>query len=120
DLVDALRRLGADVEYLGREGYPPLAIHPAPVRAGGEARVRGDVSSQFLSGLLMALPLSGARTVVRVEGELISKPYVDITLNTVRRFGVDIERRGWESFTVPAGAGYTSPGEIHVEGDASS
>src|SRR5262249_31369816 len=77
-------------------------------------------SSQFLTGLLMALPLTGEQTVVRVEGELISKPYVEITLNTVRRFGVAIEREGWSAFTIPGGARYASPGEIYVEGDASA
>ena len=82
--------------------------------------MRGDVSSQFLTGLLIALPLTGARTVVTVEGDLVSKPYVEITLNTMRRFGVAVERDGWTAFTIPAGARYASPGEIYVEGDASS
>jgi 3-phosphoshikimate 1-carboxyvinyltransferase len=120
DLVDALRSLGARVDYLGTSGYPPLAIHPATVRAGGGVNVRGNVSSQFLTGLLLALPLTGARTVVRVEGDLVSRPYIEITLNTVRRFGVEIEREDWTAFTIPAGARYTSPGEIYVEGDASA
>jgi 3-phosphoshikimate 1-carboxyvinyltransferase len=120
DLVDALRGMGARVEYLARPGYPPLAIHPAALRGGGTVSVRGDVSSQFLTGLLIALPLTGERTTVRVEGELISRPYVDITLNTMRRFGIEAVRRGWSEFVVPAGAGYVSPGEIYVEGDASS
>jgi 3-phosphoshikimate 1-carboxyvinyltransferase len=82
--------------------------------------VRGDVSSQFVTGLLIALPLTGARTVLAVEGELVSKPYVELTLNTLRRFGVEVERQGWTTFTVPARARYASPGEIYVEGDASS
>jgi len=120
DLVDALRKLGASIDYLGEEGYPPLAIRPAAIRAGGAVTVRGNVSSQFLTGLLLALPLTGAKTVVRVEGELISKPYVDITLNTLLRFGISVERDGWNAFTIPAGARYTSPGAIYVEGDASS
>ena len=120
DLVDALRGMGASIEYLGETGYPPLAIRPASIRAGGNVSVRGDVSSQFLTGLLIALPLTGARTVVNVEGELISKPYVDITLNTMSRFGVEAARRDWTAFTVPAGKGYVSPGNVHVEGDASS
>jgi 3-phosphoshikimate 1-carboxyvinyltransferase len=120
DLVDALRGVGADIEYLGKQGYPPLAIHPARLRAGGVVNVRGDVSSQYLTALLMALPLTGARTVVTVEGELVSKPYVDITLNTMRRFGVEVARDGWAAFTIPVSARYQSPGEIYVEGDASS
>jgi 3-phosphoshikimate 1-carboxyvinyltransferase len=119
-LVDALRRLGADIDYLEKEGYPPLAIHSAVIRAGGTVSVRGDVSSQFVTGMLIALPLTGARTVLNVEGDLVSKPYVEITLNTLRRFGVAVERHGWTTFTVPAGARYASPGEIYVEGDASS
>lgn len=120
DLVDALRSLGANIEYLGKPGYPPLAIRPALLHAGGEVGIRGDVSSQFLTALLIALPLAGARAEVKVQGELISKPYVDITLNTMRRFGVDVVREGWASFTIPAGCPYVSPGEIYVEGDASS
>ena len=120
DLVDALRSLGAAVDYAGKAGYPPLTIRPAPIHAGGVVKVRGDVSSQFLSALLMALPLTGAETMVAVEGELISKPYVDITLNTMRRFGVEVARNGWSSFTIPAASRYASPGEIYVEGDASS
>jgi len=120
DLVDALRQLGASIEYLGEKGYPPLSIRPAAIRAGGTVSVRGDVSSQFLTGLLLALPLTGAKTVVSVEGELISKPYVEITLNTLRRFGIAVERKDWTEFTIPAGARYASPGEIFVEGDASS
>lgn len=120
DLVDALASLGANIAYLGTPGYPPLAIHAGKVRAGGEVRVRGDVSSQFLTALLMSLPLLGARTIIKVEGELVSKPYVDITLNLMQRFGVEVARDGWSAFTVPGAAGFKSPGEIYVEGDASA
>jgi 3-phosphoshikimate 1-carboxyvinyltransferase len=120
DLVDALAALGADIDYLGNKGYPPLLIRPGAIRAGGALSVRGGVSSQYLTALLLALPLTGRETTVRVEGELISKPYVDITLNTMQRFGVRVAREAWRSFTVPAAGGYVSPGEIHVEGDASS
>jgi 3-phosphoshikimate 1-carboxyvinyltransferase len=119
DLVDALRSLGARIDYLGKEGFPPLALHPGAIRRGAPLRVRGDVSSQYLSALLMALPLAGSERVVQVEGELISKPYVEITLNIMRRFGVEVRREGWSSFTVP-GKRYSSPGRIRVEGDASS
>lgn len=120
DLVDGLRQLGADIAYLGNEGYPPLRLKPAALRAGGTVSVRGDVSSQFLTGLLMALPLAGVETTVEVVGELISKPYIEITLATMRRFGVEIRREGWQRFTVPAGSRYRSPGTVYVEGDASS
>ena len=118
DLVDALRGIGAKIDYTGREGFPPLAIHPAALRTE-DVRVRGDVSSQFLTALLMALPLSGKDSRIEVQGELISKPYVEITLNVMQRFGVKVEREGWRAFRVP-GAKYESPGKIFVEGDASS
>ena len=118
DLVDALRALGARIDYLGEEGFPPLAIHPGTVAAGQTVRVRGEVSSQYLSALLMALPLAGGGTI-EVDGDLISKPYVEITLNLMRRFGVDVTRSGWQRFRVPAGP-YVSPGKVFVEGDASN
>lgn len=120
DLVDALRQLGASIDYRGNKGFPPLAIHAGSLQSRGEVSIRGNVSSQFLSGLLIALPLLGRRTRVVIDGELISKPYVEITLNALRQFGVVVERDGWAAFTVPAGARYSSPGELHVEGDASS
>jgi len=119
DLVDALRALGANIEYLGNEGFPPLQISPAKL-TGDTAQVRGDVSSQFLTGLLMALPLLGRTVKVEVIGELISKPYIEITLAMMARFGVEVTRDGWRSFTVAAGSRYRSPGVIYVEGDASS
>jgi 3-phosphoshikimate 1-carboxyvinyltransferase len=119
DLVDALRRLGARIDYLGQSGFPPLHIHPGTL-AGDSTEVRGNVSSQFLTGLMMALPLRQRDTTIEVVGELISKPYIGITLAMLRRFGVEIARDGWQRFGVPAAARYRSPGEIWVEGDASS
>jgi 3-phosphoshikimate 1-carboxyvinyltransferase len=118
DLVDALRAMGARIDYLGEAGFPPLAIHPGRIAAGQTVRVRGDVSSQYLSALLMALPLAGGGTI-EVQGHLISKPYVEITLALMRRFGVEVKRSGWQRFEVP-GAPYVSPGTVTVEGDASS
>ena len=120
DLVDGLRQLGADVTCLGDEGYPPLHLKPAAIRPEGIVKVRGDVSSQFLTGLLMALPLTEQTVAVDVVGELISRPYIEITLATMARFGVTVEREGGQRFTVTAGSRYVSPGTIHVEGDASS
>ncbi len=119
DLVNALRQLGAQITYLGNDGYPPLAVAPARPAAESVASVKGNVSSQYLTGLLLSAPLLGCDVTLRVEGELISKPYVEITLNLMQRFGVEVRREGWQSFTVPA-AVYASPGEIDVEGDASS
>jgi 3-phosphoshikimate 1-carboxyvinyltransferase len=118
DLVDALRGIGARIDYEGKEGFPPLSIKPGKLNASA-VRVRGDVSSQFLTALLMALPLCGRPSRIEVQGELISKPYVEITLNVMRRFGIEVKRTGWRYFDVPAAA-YRSPGKIFVEGDASS
>ncbi|MBI3526478.1 MAG: bifunctional 3-phosphoshikimate 1-carboxyvinyltransferase/cytidylate kinase [Betaproteobacteria bacterium] len=119
DLVDALRSLGADIHYLGNEGYPPLEIRPGTPRSGSKVRIRGDVSSQFLTALLMALPLADRQITIEVTGELVSKPYIDITLDLMARFGVTIERNGWSSFLIPADSRLTSPGDVYVEGDAS-
>lgn len=119
DLVNALRQLGAQITYLGNEGFPPLSVASARVDADAVASVKGNVSSQYLTGLLLSAPLLGRAVTLRVEGELISKPYVEITLNLMQRFGVEVQRDGWQSFTVPASV-YRSPGEIEVEGDASS
>lgn len=119
DLVDALRNLGADIGYLGNAGFPPLEIKPAALTSSSTVRVRGEVSSQFLTALLMALPLARRAITIEVVGELISKPYIDITLSLMARFGVHVKRNGWSSFTIPAGSRLVSPGEIFVEGDAS-
>jgi 3-phosphoshikimate 1-carboxyvinyltransferase len=121
DLVDALNAVGAQIEYTGVEGFPPLRIRRGHIHAE-RMSVRGNVSSQFLTAILMAAPLM-AKThplTIDVEGELISKPYIEITLNLMRRFGVLVEQDGWQSFTVAPGQTYVSPGEIYVEGDASS
>ena len=120
DLVDALSQAGADIAYRGHRGFPPLAIGPR--RGQGEAtlRVRGDVSSQFLSALLIAMGWRGEGTRIEVEGELISKPYVELTLGLMRRFGLEVAREGWRAFTMQSRAGYMSPGRVDVEGDASS
>ena len=120
DLVDALRELGADIECTGNEGFPPLHIHPAALTGAHRVSVRGDVSSQFLTALLMSLPLLDSGVTVDVVGELISKPYIEITLAMMARFGVVVQRDGWRSFSVAAGSHYVSPGVIYVEGDASS
>jgi len=120
DLVDALRQAGADIAYTGTPGFPPLRIGPGAIRVGGRVTVRGEASSQFLTALLMALPLTGTGITVEVVGELISKPYIDITLNLMARFGVDVGRDAWRAFHIPLGARYRSPGEVFVEGDASS
>lgn len=126
DLVDALRQLGAKIHYLGKAGYPPLKISPPvlPDREEGASdaltvTVKGNVSSQYLTGLLLSAPLLCRPVTLRVDGELISKPYVAMTLDLMRRYGVEVKRQDWAFFFVPA-ATYLSPGRIRVEGDASS
>ncbi len=124
DLVDALRRLGCKIECLEREGFPPLRVSAGSSGLALEKpiRVRGDVSSQFLSALLLALPLrrDGADATIEVEGALISKPYVEITLALLERFGIDVEREGEQRFRLRGGQAMRSPGTFVVEGDASS
>ena len=122
DLVDALRELGCSIDYLGNEGYPPLRVGQPQLQLDKPIPVRGDVSSQFLTALLMALPLAAQDRAITIEvvGELISKPYIEITLNLLARYGIAVERQGWERFVIPAGSRYQSPGSIHVEADASS
>lgn len=119
DLVDALNALGAQVGYLGEPGFPPLAIAPARLAAAGVVQVRGDVSSQFVSGLLMAAPQIAPPGGLRIEvpGALISQPYVAMTVKLMARFGVAVAQAG-QSFTVPR-ADYAAPGRLRVEGDAS-
>ena len=125
DLVNALRPLGCSIDDLGQPGYPPLRLRGT---VGGQLatqqpiKVRGNVSSQFLTALLLALPLvsQDQAIAIEVQGELISKPYIDITLNLLARFGITVQRDGWQRFTIPQGSAYRTPGSVHVEGDASS
>lgn len=121
DLVDALNAIGAQITYTGNPGFPPLHIQRGHLHAQ-RMQVKGNVSSQFLTAVLMAAPLMAQQheVVIEVVGELISKPYIEITLNLMQRFGVEVERNGWQAFTIKAGQEYVSPGVIHVEGDASS
>ena len=119
DLVDALRQAGADIHYEGRKGYPPLYINER--QAGGQSRitVRGNVSSQFLTALLMALPLTGQEHEIEVQGELISQPYIDITLKLMAQFGIQVAHDSHRLFRLPESARYHAPATLHVEGDAS-
>jgi 3-phosphoshikimate 1-carboxyvinyltransferase len=118
DLVNALRRLGGDIIYLGADGYPPVQVRGTGLR-GGATEIAGNVSSQFLTSLLMALPLAEAPVAVRVIGEQVSKPYLDITMNLMARFGAAVEHTAHQHFEVWP-ARYRSPGYFLVEGDASS
>ena len=121
DLVDGLRPIlaeGASIEYLGNPGFPPLALEARGFR-GGRTRIKGTTSSQFLTGLLLAAPLSTLPLEIEVEGELTSKPYVDITVQLMERFGVRVRRDGYRLFAVEPSV-YRSPGALAVEGDASA
>ncbi|MBQ0935171.1 bifunctional 3-phosphoshikimate 1-carboxyvinyltransferase/cytidylate kinase [Ideonella paludis] len=125
DLVEALRQLGCPVTDLGQAGFPPLQVGSGtPTRLDTQTpiRVRGDVSSQFLTALLLALPLVShdGPVTIEVQGELISKPYIDITLRLLERFGIAVQRDGYQRFVIPQCSAYQTPGRIHVEGDASS
>jgi 3-phosphoshikimate 1-carboxyvinyltransferase len=120
DLVDALRQAGANIKYLENDGFPPLKISPCMPDVSKPIKIRGNVSSQFLTALLMALPLTKQEAVIEVIGELISKPYIEITLNLMKRFGVEVKRDGWQRFVVPANGSFESPAGMFVEGDASS
>lgn len=119
DLVDALAQLGADIHYQKDPGFPPLLIQGKPL-AGGEVSIKGNISSQYLTALLMIAPLFKGDTTIKVEGELVSKPYIDITLDTMAKFGVTVTNSQYRSFEIQGGLVYQSPGEIMVEGDASS
>ncbi|HBD7668936.1 TPA: 3-phosphoshikimate 1-carboxyvinyltransferase [Salmonella enterica subsp. enterica] len=117
-LVDSLRQGGANIDYLEQENYPPLRLRGGFI--GGDIEVDGSVSSQFLTALLMTAPLAPKDTIIRVKGELVSKPYIDITLNLMKTFGVEIANHHYQQFVVKGGQQYHSPGRYLVEGDASS
>ena len=118
-LVDALRQLGADITYSQAEGYPPLQIRANGLR-GGRVAIGGNISSQYLTSLLLASPLIGEELVIDIVGELVSKPYIDMTIDVMRRFGVTVHNDAYRQFLVPGGQAYQSPGRALVEGDASS
>ena len=118
-LVDALRPLGANIEYLKNADYPPLKITGTDL-SGGEIEIDGTISSQFLTALLMSAPLAKGEIHIKVKGDLVSKPYIDITLDLMAKFGVTVTNDKYQRFSVAGGQSYRSPGEIMVEGDASS
>ncbi len=119
DLVDALIQLGAKIRYDGNPGYPPLSIEAGEWK-GDRVAIRGNISSQFLTALLMAAPLAGRPLTIDVEGELVSRPYIALTLDTMARFGVTVENDRFQRFHIDGKQTYESPAEIMVEGDASS
>ena len=118
-LVDALRQAGADISYIENEGYPPLQIEAGGLK-GGEVSIDGAISSQFLTALLMAAPMAKNDMHITIIGELVSKPYIDITLHIMQAFGVEVENNDYKTFTVKAGQTYKAVESFMVEGDASS
>ena len=118
-LVDALQQAGAEVSYLGEENYPPLSIKGTGLK-GGKVEIDGSVSSQFLTAFLMAAPMASEDTTIEIIGELVSKPYIKITLQIMRDFGVNVDNNNYQRFTIKGGQTYTAAGDYLVEGDASS
>ena len=119
DLVEPLTALGAEFEYLRNEGYPPLQVKASGLK-GKQSYVRGNISSQYLTSLLVSAPMMLEEFSINVEGELVSKPYIDMTVEMIRRFGVDVINDQYQVFRIPRSNGYESPGKALVEGDASS
>lgn len=118
-LVDALVEAGADITYLENENYPPLNIKGTGLK-GGHVKIDGSISSQFLTAFLMSAPLAESDVTIEIVGELVSKPYIDITLHIMKQFGVEVENQDYQNFVVKSGQQYQSPGQFLVEGDASS
>lgn len=119
DLLDALSQVGGRVESEDHNDCPPVVVHASGL-AGGEATVRGTLSSQFLSGLLMAAPYARQPIVIRVDGELVSKPYVEMTLAVMSAFDVQVRSTsGLQRFEIPSGRGYRAR-DYAIEPDASA
>ena len=118
-LVKALRSAGAKIEYLENENYPPLRIHGTGLKSGSVS-IDGSISSQFLTAFLMSAPLADGEITINIEGDLVSKPYIDITLHIMQQFGIEVINNNYQQFVIPTGQSYQSPGDFLVEGDASS
>jgi 3-phosphoshikimate 1-carboxyvinyltransferase len=118
DLVEPLRAMGADIEYLGLEGYPPLRIQGQRLM-GGHIKMAANLSSQYVSAMLMAAPLMAGETTIELTGKLVSAPYIQMTLTMMRRFGIHVQAtpRGYH---IPQQAGYRAPQQYQMEGDAST
>lgn len=119
DLVDSLHQAGADITYLKQKGFPPLRIKGTGL-LGGKISIDGSVSSQFLTALLMAMPMAAEDSTIDIVGELVSKPYIDITIKMMASFGVNVQNHNYQQFVIKGGQTYASPGKFLVEGDASS
>ena len=120
DLVDSLEIMGASINYINKDGFPPLKINPISNHFCDDITIKGDVSSQFLTALLIAAPLIQKPVTIKVEGDLISKPYINITLKLLARFEIIYQNQNWQKFTLDNVCSYQNPSFIEVEGDASS
>jgi 3-phosphoshikimate 1-carboxyvinyltransferase len=120
DLVDALQKMGANIQYEEKIGYPPIKITNSKITFNQSVSIKGNVSSQYLTALLIAGPITNHNLCINIEGDLISKPYIDISLKLLEKFGVHYDNHNWEAFKLHQPALFKSPGEIFIEGDASS
>ncbi|MBN1847585.1 MAG: 3-phosphoshikimate 1-carboxyvinyltransferase [Deltaproteobacteria bacterium] len=118
DLVQALNDLGVNVFYLGKDGYPPVSVRAKGIH-GGRVRIPGKISSQYISSLLLTGAYGKKDLEIEVIGDLVSRPYVDITIDVMNRFGVQVERDAYAHFKVQAGSRY-HPCSFIVDGDISS
>ena len=120
DLVDALEQMGSSIQYEKNHGYPPISINNSPIEISEPIQIKGDISSQYLTALLIAGPISNNEFNIEVIGDLISKPYIDITLKLLTKFNIFYNNDNWRLFSLKKDSVYKNPTKIFVEGDASS
>ena len=120
DLVDALEQMGSSIQYEKNHGYPPITINNSSIEISEPIQIKGDISSQYLTALLIAGPISNNEFNIEVIGDLISKPYIDITLKLLTKFNIFYNNDNWRLFSLKKDSVYRNPTKIFVEGDASS
>ena len=120
DLVDALEQMGSSIRYEKNHGYPPITINNSSIEILEPIQIKGDISSQYLTALLIAGPISNNEFNIEVIGDLISKPYIDITLKLLTKFNIFYNNDNWRLFSLKKDSIYRNPTKIFVEGDASS
>ncbi|CAL4322465.1 3-phosphoshikimate 1-carboxyvinyltransferase [Buchnera aphidicola (Eriosoma lanigerum)] len=117
-LVDSLRQSGAKIKYINKKSYPPILLQGGFI--GGTMELNGNISSQFLTAILMAAPLAMNDTIINIVGDLVSKPYIDLTINLMKVFGITIKNNSYKSFFIQGNQIYCTPEKYLVEGDATS
>ena len=120
DLVNALKQMGSSIRYEKDHGYPPITINNSSIKISEPIQIKGDISSQYLTALLIAGPISNNEFNIEVIGDLISKPYIDITLKLLTKFNIFYNNDNWRLFSLKKDSVYRNPTKIFVEGDASS